>query len=200
MPKPREQFAFALTSLIPDQILQRPFFRNFKFPDATDEEILSSYDVTDLSTAEAMAKRLASLVEVYNAVQRYITRIHNHIVTLETYFEFSSTSEREERARLIIYSYKSVEDLLRNCLQRSIRDLIVSGDKSLDEQRRREFAARLKATRLAAGLKQRDVALALNSTINRYSAYERGISDPNIPTLIRIGNLIKADANKLLGL
>ena len=200
MSRPRDQYAFALGSFNPDRILQRPFFRNFKFPNATDDEILAGYDVTDLSTSKEMEDRLESLKAVYNAVQRYFLRIHSHIIMLETHFAVYRTAKIEDRAKLLILSYKSVERFLRDILLASITQWIVSGDEALDEQRRREFAARLKATRLAAGLKQSDIARVLHSTINRYSAYERGISEPNIPTLIRICKLIKADTNKLLDL
>lgn len=199
MPKTKDEFAFALIRVDSARILQRPYFCKFKLPVATDTEILATYDLADLHDSEAMAERLQNLRCLEERIAKYIRRIRNHIITLDAFFSKSTTAEKESRARLLIQAYSEFEKMTE-VLRTETNGCILAGEKVLDEQRKFEFAARLKLARQAAGLKQSDIALALNSSITRYSSYERGVTEPNIPTLIRICKLLNADANKLLGL
>lgn len=73
-----------------------------------------------------------------------------------------------------------------------------------------DFAERLKELRLAAGLKQTDMALQLGMTINQnkrascsttcYGYYERGMREPNITKIKKICEVLNCDANYLLGI
>ena len=74
------------------------------------------------------------------------------------------------------------------------------GEKDLDEQRKREFAMRLRQARRTAGLTQMDVALKLRLSATGYAAYEQGKNEPPIAMLIRICEVFGTSADKLLGI
>lgn len=59
---------------------------------------------------------------------------------------------------------------------------------------------RLKELRVERGLKQKDVAEALEISVSCYGGYEQGYREPDLKTLIKICKLFETSSNFLLGL
>ena len=57
---------------------------------------------------------------------------------------------------------------------------------------------RLRDARIAAGLRQLDVALALSTGTNRVSEWERGLSIPNAQTLATLAGLLGVSVEALI--
>lgn len=63
----------------------------------------------------------------------------------------------------------------------------------------KRFAQRLRATRLAKGVKTaRELARTLDINENRYTRYERAEVEPDLATLVRICEILKVTPNNLL--
>lgn len=71
--------------------------------------------------------------------------------------------------------------------------------QSLDMSGDLQFAARLKALRLQAGLTQQDLQVSLNVSQTLLSRYEKGRSYPSIPTLEKLCRFYGVTATDLLG-
>lgn len=59
---------------------------------------------------------------------------------------------------------------------------------------------RLKELRVERGLKQKDVAEALEISVSCYGGYEQGYREPDLKTLIKICKLFETSSDFLLGL
>ena len=59
---------------------------------------------------------------------------------------------------------------------------------------------RLKELRVERGLKQKDVAEALEISVSGYGGYEQGYREPDLKTLIKICKLFETSSDFLLGL
>lgn len=59
---------------------------------------------------------------------------------------------------------------------------------------------RLKELRVERGLKQKDVANALEISVSCYGGYEQGYREPDLKTLIKICKLFETSSDFLLGL
>ena len=59
---------------------------------------------------------------------------------------------------------------------------------------------RLKELRIERGLKQKDVAEALEISVSCYGGYEQGYREPDLKTLIKICKLFETSSDFLLGL
>lgn len=59
---------------------------------------------------------------------------------------------------------------------------------------------RLKELRIERGLKQKDVAEALEISVSCYGGYEQGYREPDLKTLIKICKLFEISSDFLLGL
>ena len=59
---------------------------------------------------------------------------------------------------------------------------------------------RLKELRVERGLKQKDVAEALEISVSCYGGYEQGYREPDFKTLIKISKFFKVSTDYLLGL
>lgn len=196
----KQHDAFALRDFDEERILQRKFFRQLELPVGTDEEILDAFNVSSLKDSEAMTARLDDLRGLKAKVAAYTKRILDHHAKLEKFFDKAGDDkEKFYRVWQLRQCYANINNLLGN-LQTNINHIERVGEKDLDEQRKREFATRLRQARKTAGLTQLDVAMALYGTINKYASYEQGKTEPPIPSLIRICRLMKIDANELLGL
>lgn len=191
--------AFALRDWELNRIFQRKFFDQQHLPNNTDEEILKSLDVATLNNSESMVSRLDNLHALKRRVATYTKRMLNHHKKLEKFFKDADTKEKFDRAWLLSQCYALVVELLGN-LQSKLNRINLTSEKSIDEQRKKEFSSRLKKARRAAGLTQLDVALTLNSSANKYASYEQNKTEPSIATLIRICKQLNTSADKLLGL
>lgn len=59
---------------------------------------------------------------------------------------------------------------------------------------------RLKELRVERGLKQKDVADALEISVSCYGGYKQGYREPDLKTLIKICKLFETSSDFLLGL
>lgn len=205
--------AFALRGFDAEQILQRNFFLQQLgiVHDDSDENTLDLMDArnVDFRGSAEMVIRLKDLQKLKTAVAAYTKLLDVHIRRLEsisTYYarKFMDTAaptwqEKYRRAQKLQQAYNDAADKL-SVLQKKINELERAGDKALDEQRRKEFANRLKAARQKAGLKQSEVAAQVKVTTATIASYEQAISAPQIPMLIRLAQILNASADELLGL
>lgn len=204
--------AFALRGFDSERILQRNFFLNRLglVHEDTDNNVINLYDarnVAHLGSAE-MVKHLAKLQEFKAAVTFYrrLFDVHkNRLDCLSTRYarNFMETAAQmwQEKYRRAQDHKKTYEEALTSLcdLQKKIMELEQSGEKAIDQQRRKEFADRLQDTRQKAGLRQSDLAFKVKVAPPTISNYEQGRADPQIPLLIRICHALNCSPNKLLG-
>ena len=195
----KQHDAFALRNFDEERILQRKFFWQLELPVGTDEEILDAFNVSSLKDSEAMTARLDDLRGLKAKVAAYTKRILNHHAKLEKFFDKAGDDKEKFRVWQLRQRYADVVHLLGN-LQTNFNHIEQVGEKNLDEQRKREFATRLKQARRTAGLTQLDVALKLRQSAAGYASYEQGKNEPSIAMLIRICEVLGTTTDKLLGI
>lgn len=61
-----------------------------------------------------------------------------------------------------------------------------------------KIGERIASARMKAGLTQADIAQKLNVTAQTISAWERGVKNPKLDTIIRVCNAIGCDASEIL--
>ena len=205
--------AFALKNFDGEKILQRNFFLNRLelVHDDTDANILDFYDVRNiayLGSAE-MVDRLSYLQKLKVAVAAYTKSLElntNRLEVLSTSYakKFAETAvqvwqDKYRRAQNLQQVYSDATAKLY-IIQEKIDELERSGEKAIDKQRRNEFAERLQDARQKAGMKQSDVALKVKAAPTTIAGYEQARSDPQIPMLIKLAQVLNVSADKLLGL
>ena len=205
--------AFALRGFDSEIILQRIFFLNRLglVHEDTDSNVIILYDarnVAHLGSAE-MVERLANLQKIESAVADYkrLLDVHkNRLDCLSTRYarNFMETAAQmwQEKYRRAQDHKKTYEEALTSLcdLQKKIMELEQSGEKAIDQQRRKEFADRLQEARQKAGLRQSDLANKIKVVTGTIASYEQAISAPQIPMLIRICHALNCSADELLGL
>ena len=205
--------AFALRGFDSERILQRIFFLNRLglVHEDTDSNVIILYDarnVAHLGSAE-MVERLANLQKIESAVADYkrLLDVHkNRLDCLSTRYarNFMETAAQmwQEKYRRAQDHKKTYEEALTSLcdLQKKIMELEQSGEKAIDQQRRKEFADRLQEARQKAGLRQSDLANKIKVVTGTIASYEQAISAPQIPMLIRICHALNCSADELLGL
>lgn len=197
--------AFALAGFDEKKILQRPFFKNLNLPATDDAEILQTFDVSSLTSAVEMEKKLDDLRKLDLAVKKFRQLIKNHRRRLRSMFaELDRRSDETKQTKLdrlaallMKYNWYCESAELFNL---KFGSLFVEGGKSRDKQYRKEFGQRLKVARQAAGLTQMDIALELGISPNGYGAWEQCRTEPPIAMIIHICKKLKISADKLLGL
>lgn len=205
--------AFALRDFDAERILQRNFFLQrigFTFADY-DENIIDVYNVaanSHLGSAE-MVDRIDTLQKFNVAAIAYTKLLDRHIKRLENFCtryakNFVSSSvqmwqEKYRRAEGLQQAYANALSKLLS-LQKKIDELERDGEKAIDKQRRKEFSERLQDARQKAGLKQSDLARKVGVASTTVANYEQGRSDPQIPMLIRLSQVLNISADSLLGL
>ena len=191
--------AFGFRDFDSERILQRKFFSKLNLPVGTDEEILDSFSVSSLKDSTAMTARLDDLRGLKAEVAAYTKRFLNHHEKLEKFFYKAEDDKEKFRVWQLRQRYAGVVQLLGN-IQTELNLIKQVGEKDLDEQRKREFAERLKQARRTAGLTQLDVALKLRQSAAGYASYEQGKNEPSIAMLIRICEVLGTTADELLGI
>lgn len=219
--------AFALRDFDSERILQRNYFikrlarehittwaettiNDNSVYIESDPDKLDTYDarnVAHMGSAE-MVERLARLKKIKSAVSDYKKLLDVHKARLDclsTHYakRFAETvaqmwQEKYQRAQNFQQAYSEAITAIYNLLEK-ITKLEQSGEKAIDQQRRKEFADRLQDTRQKAGLRQSDLALKVRIAPTTISNYEQGRADPQIPLLIRICHALNCSPNKLLG-
>ena len=191
--------ACAVRGFDSERILQRKFFRKLELPTGTDEEIFDTFNVSSLKDSVTMTARLDDLRGLKTKVAAYTKRILNHHAKLEKFFDKAGDDKEKFRVWQLRQRYAEVSNQLGN-MQVNLNHIERVGEKDLDEQRKREFATRLKQARRTAGLTQMDVALKLRQSATGYASYEQGKNEPSIAMLIRICEVLRTSADKLLGI
>jgi len=186
--------AFAFRDFDSAKILQRPFFKSFKFATGrTDTEILQSLKAADDDSVDDMEEKLKMIERLQDKLVDFQHFIGRH----QTRLNRLKYSERNNDSVVVGY-LQAVFDCAR--LMKEINLLHDDLEKQIQERYRRDFAARLKKARTAAGLTQRQLADKVNISPTGFASYEQAKSDPSIPTLIRLAKILKLSENQLLGL
>ena len=175
MPKTRN--ASALRDFDKERILQRTFFLSklgvvheetaingvaYKETDADTLDLNDARNVAHLGSAE-MVERLADLQKLKTAVADYKKLLDVHINCLESLSTSYAKKFVETAAQMWQEKYRRAQNLLQAysdataklcSLHEKILELEREGEKAIDKQRRKEFAARLQDARQKARMKQ----------------------------------------------
>ena len=211
----KKQYAFALKDFDEKRILQRRFFKDFKFDaDKTDEEILSklSHDVSTRSQQD-LEKIFDILVSLIFRTADYLKLIKRHIERLERYRRAVADKIVEDKTadveilrekydieqKLAKYYqleiYLDVDNLLRERLTQAFRAV----DDELKFSYRKIFADRLKLARQEKGMNQKDFGASVGLTQRAISNYEVGIREPSLATLARFSKKLQRPIGWFLG-
>ena len=211
----KTQNAFALKDFDEKRILQRRFFKDFKFDaDKTDEEILSklSHDVSTRSQQD-LEKIFDILVSLIFRTADYLKLIKRHIERLERYRRAVADKIVEDKTadveilrekydieqKLAKYYqleiYFDVDNLLRERLAQAFRAV----DDELKFSYRKIFADRLKLARQEKGMNQKDFGASVGLTQRAISNYEVGIREPSLATLARFSKKLQRPIGWFLG-
>ena len=189
--------AFAFKDFDGERILQRSYFRNFReeyhFGDETDAEILESLNAADDYSVDDMEQKLHTIEKLQEKLVDFYHFIGRHQKKL------NQRKYREGNIDDIVlgYFYASV-----NCveLEKKLSTLYDGIEKGIQQRHRMEFATRLKQSRKAAGLTQRQLADMVQISPTGFAQYEQGRNDPSLLTLSRISKILKVSSDKLLGI
>lgn len=211
----KKQNAFAFRNFNEKRILQRRFFKDFKFDtNKTDEEILSglSHDVSTLSQQD-LEKNFDILVSLIFRTADYLKLIKRHIERLERYRRAVADKIVEDKTadveilrekydieqKLAKYYqlgiYLDVDNLLRERLAQAFRAV----DDELKFSYRKIFADRLKLARQEKGMNQKDFGASVGLTQRAISNYEVGIREPSLATLARFSKKLQRPIGWFLG-
>lgn len=211
----KKQNAFAFRNFDEKRILQRRFFKDFKFDtNKTDEEILSglSHDVSTRSQQD-LEKIFDILVSLIFRTADYLKLIKRHIERLERYRRAVADKIVEDKTadveilrekydieqKLAKYYqlgiYLDVDNLLRERLAQAFRAV----DDELKFSYRKIFADRLKLARQEKGMNQKDFGASVGLTQRAISNYEVGIREPSLATLARFSKKLQRPIGWFLG-
>lgn len=204
MPKTKD--AFALRDFDAMKILQRRYFRKLKMPWGTDEEILQTLSVTDVTdeTVEEKEKNLSTLRAIKNSLIAYIKLIDKHLLRYEKIGRDILIKNNADINTKSLFLPREFEysEIQRNVTKLLNRALILFNENkfNIKQYYQKKFLSRLKQYRQAAGLTQKELAELIDVSAMAMSYYARGERD--IPTyqLIRIAKVLNVTTDKLLGL
>lgn len=187
--------AFAFRNFDRARILQRPFFKSFHFDRATDTEILEKLKAADSDSIDDMENKLVIIKATHDRLGQYQRLIDKHTKRCARYNERKATtlgvtlSELKRFAPTLEYFTNSLD-----CIELAdkLTKLYYELEKQIQERYRREFVARLKQARQAAGFTQRQLGELIQISPNGYSQYETGKREPSIPTLSRLLKVFSA--------
>lgn len=189
--------AFALRDFDATRILQRPYFKNFReeyhIGDKTDEEILESLKAADDDSTADMEQKFHTL-EIIN---EELVNFHGFISRHQKRLNRRKDKERNIDDIVLGYFYASLDCVE---LTNKISTLCAEIEKKIQQQYRIEFATRLKQSRKAAGLTQRQLADMVQISPTGFAQYEQGRNDPSLLTLSRVSKILKVSSDELLGI
>lgn len=205
--------AFALRDFDGERILQRKIFLQrigieFKDTDITTLEIYYSVAGTSDKGAKAMEQKLSELRKLEQTIWNYKERLTKHLNKLGEYVsryavDFTKTNDdgsRKKYARAddLAERYTTCRSLTEQLLEKC-RNMIIEGDKAIQQQYRKDFAGSLKRIRQERRMSQRELAGRLGIAVPTLSQYENCIVEPTIKNLIRLANALNVSADELLG-
>lgn len=194
---PKKYSAYAFRKFDAQKILQRPYFKkireDYHVEDKNDEEILKSLKATSQDSANTMEQKLHLIGMLYEKIVDFEHFIGRHQKRL---------NRRKNRKRniddiVLGYFYASL-----NCVEltKKISPICAEIEKKIQQQYRIEFAIRLKQSRKAAGLTQRQLADMIQISPTGFAQYEQGRNDPSLLTLSRVSKILKVSSDELLGI
>ena len=196
--------AFAFRDFDGEKILSRPYFKRLDFAAGrTDTEILQSLKAAADDSVDDMENKLIIIkgicyrvIQFQNFISRHMKRLGS--LNLE---KAKSTGVKlsELKGNALMLEYMATIPVLNIFLDEWKKNYYEL-EKQIQERYRREFAARLKKARTAAGLTQRQLADMIQISPTGFASYEQAKSDPSIPTLIRLAKILKLSENQILGL
>lgn len=197
--------AFAFRNFDSERILQRPYFKVFRFtPDKTDAEILSSVSGIKEDSIKILEQKLKTIKTIYNSLENFHKLIERHNETrLDKYNEKKmkvegvTIFELKRHAPVLEYFTASLRILE---LMDKVRKKYYEIEKMIQERYRKELADRLKQMRQARGLKQKKLGELVEVSPQGFSLYERGERDIPIHTIIRLAKVLNVSSDELLGL
>lgn len=205
--------AFAFRDFDKEKILQRPFFKKFKFDaDKSDEEILQDLNLADDDSLATIESKHETLNAILNRLsQLRILAINHSNNRLEKYRK--AIQKKIDAAPVISESLKekyNCEQKLATCyiltIPICISDRMELAEKiwrelenKLQEIYRENFAERLKQARLKANLSRKELGDTINLSPNGYGQYESARREPSLTSLIRLSRTLKVSADWLIG-
>ena len=184
----KRQNAFALRGYNRGKILQRPFFKSLKLPTAMDAEILSALKIADSDSVDDMEAKLHTIKATHNRIEEYRRLIERHTRRCD---RFNKKVGEKKRNAVITDYFTATLDCIE--LAEKFAKLYFEIERKIQERYRREFSARLRQARIAAGLTQRQLGELIQISPNGYSQYESGRREPSLPTLSRLLKVFSAE-------
>lgn len=206
--------AFALTGFDKERILQRPFFKSFKFDSAkTDIEILETLKFCDKDSLSELEYKQETLNKILSRLEAFNSWLNKHIdKRLGKYMrlikqkienanpvdaeKFQKKLEREQA--LVFYYSLDIPDEIGNLFYLvGIEEEIL--EEPLEEAYREQFAKRLKKARLNSGFTRQQLADVVKLSPNGFGKYEIGQREPSITSLIRLSRKLNVSVDWLIG-
>lgn len=181
------------------------------------KKLLPKYEIRAVKSAEDKCRELEKYfnfvlprieVECGNQV---LKRIERHIGRLKSYSQkiladvlakgFNETlRDKGNRVNELISNYEYIADLFKKFCD-TAQERRDEANEKFQKEFRLEFGRRLKQARKATKLTQQQLAELVGlKTFNAIAQYERGISDPSLPTLYRLSKELNCSADWLLSL
>ena len=92
-----------------------------------------------------------------------------------------------------------LERMLKNLKNNNVDSMEFDSLKLTDEERRKQFGARIKNMRKSLGLTQADLAKKIGVTKQAITTYETGIREPSFRNLIKLSRVLNVTTDWLLG-
>ena len=182
--------AFAFRNFDEKKILARRFFKDFRLPDGDDETALGVFDAEDFWDASDAEKKLEQLHKLSDRIIRLNKLIVRHVKRLRKFWQ----ATRDDRAAKLLMDYSWYEEAVTLCGLK-LGSYFIYGEDKLNELYRKEFGARLKAARKAAGMTQQEIARQLGLTQKTISGYESGRLDPSFHIARRLSRILQLNLN-----
>lgn len=93
----------------------------------------------------------------------------------------------------------NLERMLKNLKRNNDNSTEFDSLKISDEERRKDFGARIRIMRKSLGLTQADLAKKIGVTKQAITTYETGIREPSFKNLIKLSRVLNVTTDWLLG-
>ena len=93
----------------------------------------------------------------------------------------------------------NLERMLKNLKKNNEDSMEFDSLKLSDEERRKDFGARIRIMRKSLGLTQADLAKKIGVTKQAITTYETGIREPSFKNLIKLSRVLNVTTDWLLG-
>lgn len=93
----------------------------------------------------------------------------------------------------------NLERMLKNLKKNNDNSTEFDSLKISDEERRKDFGARIRIMRKSLGLTQADLAKKIGVTKQAITTYETGIREPSFKNLIKLSRVLNVTTDWLLG-